>query len=303
MIVLRQRIAAGVAAGGFRQGEAQAAKQRGIGHVGTRFQVAAIGIGRLQVFQNRPDGFHRHQVRDRLVVLAPVAFECVCHGIETGVHGCARRNSTAEHRVYDGHFRHEDRVIDGLLLGLVADDGDLCHLAAGSGRCRNRDDGQALCREGLLPVIVVDGFPIAEGDSSGELRRVDGAAAADADDGVSPSLTGQAGGLDDTGELWVLLHAAEYGDNTAVIPLHLLRRRGKVSAAGDDAALQPEFFQDFTELCKLSLAEIDLDWLGIDKIMRHRSLPQSRPPWRQTCACWRHASLPDPDTSRWRGRS
>ena len=158
----------------------------------------------------------------------------------------------------------------------MADDGDLGHFAAGTGRGRNRDDGQAICREGLLPVIVFDGFAVAQGDGRGELRRVDGAAAADADDGVGLGLAGQTGGLNHAGKLGILLHAAEDGNDAAVLLLHLLRRRGKVLPTGDHAALHAELFEHFTELCKLSLAEVDLDRLGIDKLMRHRCSPQSR---------------------------
>ena len=265
-----------MAAGGLRKSEAQSAKQGGIGHIGTGFHVAAVGVGRLEILENGADGFHRHEVGDRLMVLAPVTLQRVGHGIQTGVHGRAGRDGGAQHGVDDGHLGHEDRVVDGLLLGLVADDGDLSHFAAGSGRGRDRDDGQALCREGLLPVIVFNGFAVAQGDGRGKLRRVDGAAAADADDGVGLGLAGQAGGLNDAGELGVLFHAAEYGRDAAVLLLHLLCRRREVLPAGDYAALHTELFEHFTELCKLSLAEIDLDRLGVDKLMRHRCSPQSR---------------------------
>ena len=125
-------------------------------------------------------------------------------------------------------------------------------------------------------MIVFNGFAVAQGDGRGKLCRVDGAAAADADDGVGLGLAGQAGGLNHAGELGVLLHAAEDGNDAAVLLLHLLRRRSKVLPAGDHAALHAELFEHFTELCKLSLAEVDLDRLGIDKLMRHRCSPQSR---------------------------
>ena len=303
MIVLRQRIAAGMAAGGLRQSEAQSAQQGGIGHIGAGFHVAAVGVGRLEVLEDRTDSFNRHQVGDGLVILAPVAFQRMGHGVQAGVHGRTGRHGGTQYGVDDGHLGHEDRVVDGLLLGLVADDGDLSHFTAGSGRGRDRDDGQALCREGLLPVVILDGFAVAQGDGRGKLRRVDGAAAADADDGVGLGLTGKAGGFDDAGELGILLHAAENGNDAAVLLLHLLRGRSKVLAAGDHAALHTELFKHFTELGKLSHAEINLDRLGIDKLMRHRCSPRSHQPWPRTCACWRHASLPDPGTMRWRGRS
>ncbi len=160
-----------------------------------------------------------------------------------------------------------------------------------------------IVEEGLFPVVILKGFSVTEGDGRGEFRRVDRAAAADADHGIRFRLPGQARGLDDARELRVLLYAAKHRDDAAVLLLHLLRRRGKVLSAGDHTALQAELTQDFAELLKLSLAEINLDRLGINKLMRHRCSPRSRPPWLRTYAYSLRASLPDPGTSRLRGRS
>ena len=232
------------------------------------------------------------------MVLAPVAFQRVCHGIETGVHGGARRHGIGELRIYDRGLRHEDRVVGGLLLGPVRDHRHLRHFAAGAGRGGHGNDREALTREGFFAAVVVDRFPVAEGDGCRVLRRVDGAAAADADHRVGARLTGEARRLRNTGKLRILLHTAEDGDDAAVFLFHRFRRGGKVPSAGDHTALKAQFFQDAAELSEPAGAEPDPDRLGIHEFRHHRCSPRSRSPWRQTCACWLRASLPDPGTSR-----
>ena len=125
-------------------------------------------------------------------------------------------------------------------------------------------------------MVVGDRLGVPEGNGRCELCRVDGAAAADADDGVGPGLTGKARGLYHAGKLRVLLHPAEDGGNAAVLFLHGLGRGGEVPPAGDDAALYAALVEYRCELCERALAEIDLDRLGIDELKRHRCSPRSR---------------------------
>ena len=285
MIVFGQRIAAGVAAGSLRQSKAQAAEERGKGHVRARLHVAAVAPGGLEVFEHEADCLDRHQVRDRLMILAPVALQGMGQRIQTGIHGRARGHRAAEDRVDDGSLRHEDRVVDGALFRAVAHDRNLGHLAAGTGGSRHGNNCQALRGEGHLPAVIVLRVPVAESDRRGKLCGVDGAAAADAHNGVRLHLTGQAGRLDRPGELGVLLHAAEDGRDAAVLLLHLQGSRGKVPAAGDHTLRNAELLQQAAEQRKLAFAEDDLDRLGIDKLTPHRCSPRFRRPWRQTCAC------------------
>ena len=142
------------------------------------------------------------------------------------------------------------------------------------------DKAILICGTGAGMSVVANKFKgvyaVAQGDGRGELRRVDGAAAADADHGVRTGFMGETGRLRNAGELGVLFHSAEHGGDAGVLLLHLFGGGGEVLAAGDDAALHAQLVQNLTELCKLPRAEEDLHRLGIDKLMRHRCSPRSR---------------------------
>ena len=234
---------------------------------------------------------------------APVALQRVGQGVKAGVHGGAGRDADGHERVDDGAAGHEDRVVDGLFLRSVGDHGDLGHLAAGAGGGGHGDDRKALVREGALAAVVFLGLAVAQGDGRGELGGVQRAAAADTDDGVGLRLAAELHGLNDAGELGVLLDAAEDADDGGVLLAQLFRPGGEVATAGDHGPLYPLLGENLGKSVKAALAEIDLDRLGIDKIICHRSHPRWRRPGRRTSSCSPCASPPDPGTIRWPGRS
>ena len=273
MVVLGERVAACVAGRSLGQGKGQPAEERGKGHRAARVHIAAVRVRLLEIREDEAHGLDGHEVGNRLVIAAPVALERVGESVKPGVHGGARRDGGEKHRVHDSRGGHEHGVIDGLFLRAVADDGDLSHLTACAGGGGDGDYGEALFGEGLSAVIV-KGLAVAERGGRGEFRGVDGAAAADTDHGVGVMSARETHRLLNAGELRILLHAGENRADTAVLFRKLLRLRGEMPAADEDAAGNGEAIKHVSQLFKSARAEIYLYGLGVNELIYHRCYPR-----------------------------
>ena len=183
----------------------------------------------------------------------------------------------------------------------MADHGNLRHFASRPRRRRNGNDRQPLLRDGQLSMVVGQSFPVAFCHCRGKFRRVDGAAAADADHSICLCLSCQADGFDHAGELRVLLHPCKDCTDARIFFSQFFCSWLKMTAAYQHAALHPQLTQNSAKLADLPTAEEDLDRLGIDKLS-HRLHPRSLQAGGQICAYFPHASPPDPGTIPLQGR-
>ena len=205
---------------------------------------------------------------------APEALKRVCQRVKPGVHRRARRDAHAQLRIDYRGERHESGIVYRLLLRAVAYDRHLSDLTAGARRGRHCDDGQTLCREGARTAVVFYRIAAVERYRGGKLGRVNRAAAADADYRVGSVLAGELYGFFNSGELRILLHAAEHGAQLVHRGDELLGLRCEVPPADDDAAMQTELRQHIVQPCEFSRAEEYLHRLGVDKITYHKPCPR-----------------------------